>query len=61
MTRHKSNDFKLSAVRYYIQNKNKSLSDVCKIYQCTKPSLARWVNKYKQEKTISRKSKENVS
>lgn len=33
MSNHKSEDYKLSAVNFYVKNKNKySMNDVCKIF-----------------------------
>ena len=39
---HKTEDFKLSAVKFYLKNKDK-LRKTCKIFGCTKSSLQRWV------------------
>ena len=44
MLKHKSEDYKLSAVNYYLNN-DVSLDDVCKIFDCPKQSLYRWVKK----------------
>ena len=38
---HKSEDYKISAVKYYINN-NKSLDEVCEIFECSRKSLYRW-------------------
>ena len=47
MGKHKSTDYKLSAVEYYLDNYNNiSLRDTCKIYKCSKYSLVRWVRRY---------------
>jgi hypothetical protein len=35
MSKHKSEDYKLSAVKYYLNNQV-SLDDVCKIFDCPK-------------------------
>jgi transposase len=45
MTR-KSNDYKLSAVNYYLVE-NKSQEEVCKIFNCNPRSVMRWVERYK--------------
>jgi predicted DNA-binding protein YlxM (UPF0122 family) len=37
---HKSEDYKISAVKYYINN-NKSLDEVCEIFECSRKSLYR--------------------
>jgi hypothetical protein len=38
--KHKSSDYKLHAVKYYIDN-NSSLSKTCHIFKCSKRSLKR--------------------
>ena len=48
---HKTEDYKVSAVKYYIKHKS-SLKKTCKIFECSKQSLSRWVKKYKKDKTI---------
>lgn len=35
---HKSNDYKLSAVNYYLVE-DKTLEEVCKIFKCSRRSL----------------------
>ena len=47
---HKSEDFKLSAVEYYLVG-DKSQLEVCRIFKCTPRSLIRWVNKYNNKLT----------
>ena len=42
MTKHKSEDYKISAVQYYLEH-NKSQINTCKIFKCTPRSLMRWV------------------
>jgi len=39
--KHKTKDYKLSAVKYYLSN-SFSLDYVCNIFGCKKQSLARW-------------------
>ena len=39
-----SEDYKLSAVKYYI--KINSLRKTCEIYECSKTSLQRWIERY---------------
>ena len=46
MSKHKSEDYKISAVKYYLNN-DVSLDDVCEIFNCPKQSLYRWFKKYK--------------
>ena len=40
MPTHKSEDYKLSTVEYYL-TKNKTLEEVCKIFKCSTRSLLR--------------------
>ena len=42
MKKHKSEDYKISVVQYYIEN-NKSQTNTCKIFKCSRRSLMRWV------------------
>ena len=54
--KHKTEDYKISAVKYYLKE-NKSLDEVCDIFSCKKQSLSRWVNTYKKDKSIKRYSR----
>jgi transposase-like protein len=53
MSKHKSEDYKLSAVKYYL-NYKVSLDDVCKIFDCLKQSLYRWVKRYEELEEIKK-------
>ena len=53
MSKHKSEDYKLSAVKYYINN-YVSLDDDCVIFDCPKQSLYRWVKRYEELGEIER-------
>ena len=53
MTRHKSEDYKLSAVKYYLISDD-TQENVCKIFKCSVRSLLRWVYRYKTEGEIKR-------
>jgi transposase len=50
---HKSEDYKLSAVDYYL-TEDISQEEVCKIFKCSARSLMRWVDKYKKDGEIKR-------
>ena len=41
MPKHKTEDYKLSAVKYYLKN-DFSMEYVCDIFECKKHSLPRW-------------------
>ena len=47
MSKHKSEDYKLSAVKYYLNN-NVCSDDVYKIFDCPKQSLYSWVKRYEE-------------
>jgi len=52
MPTHKSNDYKLTAVQYYLVE-DKTQEEVCKIFKCTPRSLMRWVERYKKEGNVN--------
>jgi transposase len=58
--KHKTEDYKLSAVKYYLSN-NFSLDYVCNIFDCKKQSLARWIERYKDCKNIERHNRTSIS
>jgi transposase len=60
MPNHKSEDFKLSAVDYYL-TEDKSQEEVCKIFKCSARSLMRWVDKYKKDGEIKRHNRMPVA
>jgi nucleoside-diphosphate-sugar epimerase len=40
---HKSEDYKISAVKYYLKNKD-NIRKTCKIFDCKKSTLQRWID-----------------
>ena len=60
MSKHKSEDYKLWAVNYYLNN-DVSLDDVCKICDCPKQSLYRWVKRYNDLEEIKRLNRIQLS
>jgi transposase len=60
MPNHKSEDYKLSAVDYYL-TEHKSQEEVCKIFKCSARSLMRWVDKYKKDGAIKRHNRTPVA
>jgi len=60
MKKHKSEDYKISIVQYYIEH-NKSQTNTCKIFKCSRRSLMRWVKRYKNEKSIKRHKRKPIS
>jgi len=53
MSKHKSEDYKISAVNYYLDN-DVNMDYVCNIFNCKKQSLSRWVQRYNNDKSIKR-------
>ena len=60
MSKHKSTDYKLTAVKYYLNGKS-SLNEVCNIFNCSPKSLYRWVKRYKVIKTLQRQNRKHIS
>ena len=58
--KHKTEDYKLSAVKYYLSN-SFSLDYVCNIFGCKKQSLTRWVKRYNEVKELKRHNRTNIS
>ena len=48
----KSNDYKLSAVNYYLVE-DKTQDEVCKIFKCSRRSLMRWVDRYENDGNVN--------
>ena len=60
MPKHKGEDYKLSAVNYYLDNNNNQLT-TCKIFNCSPRSLMRWVRRYKLEQSIKRHNRQPIA
>jgi transposase len=58
--KHKTEDYKISAVKYYINNEV-SMDEVCEIFECKKTSLKRWVDRYEKDGSIKRHSRKSIS
>ena len=61
MSGHKSEDYKLSAVLYYLNNENVSMDDVCEIFNCKKPTLKTWVDRYIETNEIKRHNRLTIT
>jgi transposase len=57
---HKSEDYKISAVKYYLKNKD-NIRKTCKIFDCKKSTLQRWIKRYKTSKNIKRRNRKSMS
>ena len=60
MSKHKSEDYKNSAVNYYLDN-DVSMDYVCNIFNCKKQSLSRWIQRYNNDKSIKRYNRKHIS
>ena len=60
MPTHKSSDYKLSAVKYYLSHSQNQVH-TCQIFGCSTRSLMRWVDKYKSTNNITRKKRDYTS
>jgi transposase-like protein len=56
----KTDDYKISAVKYYLKN-NDNIRKTCKIFDCKKYSLQRWIKRYEISKDLTRKNREPIS
>ena len=60
MTKHKSEDYKLSAVKYFLENKD-TQENTCRIFKCSVRSLLRWTKRYEEENEIKRHNRKPIS
>lgn len=62
MTKHKTEDYKISAVKYYLNNdKGDGYKKTCKIFDCKKSTLRDWIKRYKTSKNLTRRNRKSVS
>ena len=57
---HKSEDYKISAVKYYLKNKD-NIRKTCKIFDCKKSTLQRWIQRYNSTKNLTRRNRKPIS
>lgn len=60
MPSHKSEDYKIIAVKYHLEN-NSSFVNTCKIFKCNERSLKRWIDKYNNQHNITRNNRSALS
>ena len=60
MPKHKSSDYKLAAVNYYL-HQNKNQVKTCRIFGCSPRSLMRWVNRYLDTGSVKKKTRYPIS
>ena len=63
MSKHKSEDYKITAVKYYLEN-NTNYTKTCDIFKCSERSLKRWIERYvniiwKKKDAITKIKEEN--
>ena len=47
MSKHHTEDYKLSAVKYYLDN-DIDMRETCEIFRCSYVSLYRWIKRYEK-------------
>jgi transposase len=57
---HKSEDYKLTAVKHYLVE-DKTQEEVCQIFQCSRRSLMRWINQYKKDGIVERQNRTPIA
>ena len=57
---HKSEDFKINAVEYYLDN-DFTQQEVCDIFKCSVRSLLRWMELYEENDNIKRQSRPSIA
>ena len=57
--KHKSEDYKISAAKYYLNSLN--YTETAIIFGCSRQSLMRWVKQFEKNRNIKRKIKKNIS
>jgi transposase len=62
MSKHKSEDYKIIAVKYYLENDtNYNYTKTCEIFKCSERSLKRWIERYEEFEEIKRLSRKPKS
>lgn len=60
MPDHKTEDYKQSAVDYYLVGDN-TQEEVCQIFKCSVRSLMRWVEKFENDGEIKRHNRKSIA
>jgi len=58
MTKQHTDDYKLTAVRYYKEHPDATYESTCEIFRCAVRSLKRWVQIWDEQETLARKERE---
>jgi hypothetical protein len=57
MSKHKSEDYKIIAVKYYLEN-NTNYTKTCEIFKCFK--FEKWIKRYEELEQIKRLNRKQV-
>ncbi len=60
MSKHKSEDYKITAVKYYLEN-NTNYTKTCEIFKCSERNLKRCINRYIEYEKIKRLNRFPIS
>lgn len=60
MSKHKSKDYKIRAVNYYLDD-DVSIDYECNIFNCNKQYLSRLVKRFNTNKSIKRNNRKSIS
>ena len=60
MSKHKSEDYKIAALKYYLEN-DTNYTKTCEIFKCSERSLKRWIERYEELEEIKRLSRKSIS
>jgi len=60
MSKHKSEDYKITAVKYYLEN-DSNYTKTCDIFKCSERSLKRWIERYNNFDEIKRHNRKSIS
>jgi len=60
MSKHKSEDYKITAVKYYLEN-DTNYTKTCEIFKCSERSLKRWIERYEELEEIKRLNRKSKS
>jgi transposase len=60
MSKHKSEDYKITAVKYYLEN-DTNYTKTCDIFKCSERSLKRWIEIYEELEEIKRLNRKSMS
>ena len=62
MTKHKREDYKFSAVKYYLNNdRGDGYKKTCKIFDCKKSTLRDWIKRCNTSKNLTRRNRKPIS